>query len=74
MKHRTYRALNSFALVLLFFAGYLNFFHQDKEPQIQSSGKAQIVSASKGTVLIANPDEYFKTRAKNETSPVPVNN
>jgi hypothetical protein len=66
MKKRVSRILNFFAFNLLFFALYLNFIHKDSNTQPAPSPKSS-TAASKGTVLVANPEQYLnKTQVKND--------
>lgn len=58
MKKRISRILNFFAFNLLFFALYLNFVHKDNSAQALPVSKTVVVP-SKGTVLVANPEQYL---------------
>jgi len=59
MKKRISRVLNFFAFNLLFFALYLNFVHRDNKAQSLPVTRTAVVSASNGTVLVSNPDQYL---------------
>jgi hypothetical protein len=60
MKKRISRVLNFFAFNLLFFALYLNFVHKDNNSQTLPASKSTVASATKGTVLVSNPEQYLK--------------
>ena len=59
MKKRISRVLNFFAFNLLFFALYLNFIHKDNNAQAAPAPKSANVNTVKGTVLVANPEQYL---------------
>ena len=58
MKNRVRKIANFFAFNLLFFALYLNFIHKDNNTVVQTAPKSS-VSTMKGTVLVANPEQYL---------------
>jgi hypothetical protein len=71
MKQRTYRALNIFALCLLLFAGYLNFFRKDKDAATQLEPRSKKPDASKNTVLVTDREQHLNSEAKSEKTPDP---
>jgi hypothetical protein len=55
----------------LLFAGYLNFFKKDKDVPVEII-KTTAANPSRSTVLVSDPEHYFKTNAKSEVTQPPV--
>ena len=74
MKKRISRVLNFFAFNLLFFALYLNFIHKESNAQVTPVAKT-VSTASKGTVLVTNPEQYLnKSHLKSEAPTAQLQN
>ena len=73
MKKRISRVLNFFAFNLLFFALYLNFIHKDNNSQVLPITKSSVVTATKATVLVSNPEQYVNKSHK-ESATVQLQN
>lgn len=69
MKKRISGVLNFFAFNLLFFALYLNFIHKDSTAQSIPVSKTTVASATKGTILVSNPEVYINKSEPKEMMP-----
>lgn len=67
MKRLSAAALYFFALSLLLFAAYLNFFRTDTEAPSPSHSKTT-AGRAKGTVLVSDPEQYLKGSDKENES------
>lgn len=63
MKIRVRKIATFCAFNLLFFALYLNFIHQDKQPGATVDRSVKPAAAFSGTVLVENPEKYLEPKS-----------